>query len=168
MAGIGITITGGDRLNAHLDALLQHMKGEMESVAVVGALPVLNKAKQGTRVKTGTAKRSEHIGGHVDQSPDTRIHADEVDYGEVSKPIITADSATVFIGSNLSYIPTLEYGRAMSSGAASVMAKYGGTATGTGDAMFRRAMDDPGTQKASARQSELAFKLLLKKAFGGL
>lgn len=71
---------------------------------VAGALIIQNEAKQRAPHKTGTLRRSIHIGGHKMLAPGAE------DAPDVPGPEVTGRDAQVTIGTNLEYAARQEYG----------------------------------------------------------
>lgn len=70
----------------------------------VGGLLVANKAKELAPVKTGTLRRSIHVGGRADLTPDFQGGSSE--YSDLGKP----GALEVIVGTNLEYAKWQEYG----------------------------------------------------------
>ena len=79
--------------------------GKMLAQALVaGALVIQNDAKRRAPYKTGTLRRSIHVGGHKDQAPGSEGAPD------VPGPKIYGRDAEVTVGTNLEYAARQEYG----------------------------------------------------------
>lgn len=173
-AEIKIDFVGADRIMRNLDRLVELAEENLEDIAVVGALPIANEAKRRARVKTGNMKRSVHVGGHASKTPDTRIGADVTNYGEVSGPVRSEGKVTLSVGTRVGYAWTIEFGGGgrISASAKTALAKYGGGASGgnfrPAYPFLRPAADDPATRKKAARQAEAAYKLIVRRALGGV
>ncbi len=98
------TVLGTESLQRKLDALGHATRGQMlERAVVAGALLIQNAAKEGTPFRTGTLRRSIHIGGHDDLNPDGVS-------GKIDPPEVTADRVAVFVGTDVEYARRVEYG----------------------------------------------------------
>ena len=89
------------------DALKKLDKGTVEELLtaslVSGALLIANKAKELAPIKTGTLRRSIHVGGHTELTPD---YGDGAGYEDLGEP----GSLRAIVGTNLEYAPYQEYG----------------------------------------------------------
>ena len=85
-------------------ALVEKM---LENALVAGALQIANAAKEKAPYKTGNLKRSIHIGGHTDMTPDWQ----ESEAGDLGKAGRNARFQTrVLIGTDVIYARVQEYG----------------------------------------------------------
>lgn len=97
-------IHGAESLTRKLAALQDATRGRMlERAVVAGALLVQNSAKVNAPFRTGTLRRSIHIGGHANLNPDGVA-------GKVSDPEIDDNSVAVFVGTDVEYARRIEYG----------------------------------------------------------
>ena len=89
------------------DALKKLDKSTVEQLItaslVSGALLIANKAKELAPIKTGTLRRSIHVGGHTELTPD---YGDGAGYEDLGEP----GSLRAIVGTNLEYAPYQEYG----------------------------------------------------------
>jgi hypothetical protein len=86
----------------------------LEGALVASALPIVNAAKQNAHVVTGTLRRSIHIGGYAELTPDFGsfigpLGPDQA-YGDIGGNSHTHDTAVVFVGTNLAYAAREEFG----------------------------------------------------------
>ena len=97
-------IRGAESLTRKLAALQDITRGRMlERAVVAGALLVQNAAKENAPFRTGTLRRSIHIGGHADLNPDGVA-------GKVNDPEVDDTSVAVFVGTDVEYARRIEYG----------------------------------------------------------
>lgn len=101
------SVTGSKQLSAKLKAMGGDVSRHLEKAAVAGALVIQNKGKEKAPVKSGTLRRSIHIGGHEDQAPDFKAGDSNA---SVPLPEVSDDAVTVYIGTNLVYAAIQEYG----------------------------------------------------------
>jgi len=89
------------------DALKKLDKSKVEELLtaslVSGALLIANKAKELAPIRTGTLRRSIHVGGHTELTPD---YGDGAGYEDLGEP----GSLRAIVGTNLEYAPYQEYG----------------------------------------------------------
>ena len=102
------TVTGTKQLSAKLKSLSVDMQKNLERALTVGALVIQNRAKANAPVVTGNLRRSIHIGGHEDLAPD--YTGTNSGAAAVPSPEVAADSATVYVGTNLEYAAIQEFG----------------------------------------------------------
>ena len=96
------------------EALSQLSKPVVEkfitAALVSGALLIANKAKEMAPIKTGSLRRSIHVGGNIDETPDYDPSGDlqkyNAKYGDLGAP----GSLRAIVGTNLEYAPYQEYG----------------------------------------------------------
>ena len=90
------------------DALKKLDKSTVEELItaslVSGALLIANKAKELAPIKTGTLRRSIHVGGHTELTRDFESGSSE--YSDLGAP----GSLQAIVGTNLEYAPYQEYG----------------------------------------------------------
>lgn len=106
---VNATVTGSKELSRKLAALGDDAQKHLERAAVAGALVIQNRAKQLAPFKTGTLRRSIHIGGHADLAPGSS-DASAAGAGDVPAPEVSKNEATVYIGTNLEYAAMQEFG----------------------------------------------------------
>lgn len=87
---------------ASVSAAVQGKK--IAQALVAGALIIQNDAKRRAPYKTGTLRRSIHIGGHKSKAPGSE------DAPDVPDPKISKGDAQVTVGTNLEYAARQEYG----------------------------------------------------------
>lgn len=108
---MGIEVKGSALLQRKFDALNDAAKGRiLERSLVAGALPVQNAAKRNAPKLTGNLARSIHIGGHDDLNPDGGEFVQTTGAG-VPEPEIGPHSAAVYLGTDVVYAATQEFGR---------------------------------------------------------
>lgn len=101
---VRMQLSGSESLAQKLQALSDAARGQaLEQALVAGALLVQNAAKENTPWKSGTLRRSIHIGGHADKNPD-------MVEGQLPEPEIGGSSATVYVGTDVEYARRIEYG----------------------------------------------------------
>lgn len=132
-------VTGGRQLRRQLARLSDALAGEvLESSVVAGALLVANQWKRNARYKTGTYRRSIHVGGHTDVTPDFALGPDReagVEYHDIGGAVVRRDYAEVQVGSDVPYGPRLEWGFVGQD-------RLGRTFNQPGDGAARRAFDE--------------------------
>ena len=105
---ITVRIEGSEALAVKLRALGSSMSGRtVERAVVAGALIVQNEAKRRAPFRTGTLRRSIHIGGHTDLATDYQKPAD---VPELPHPTVSTYDVEVYVGTNLEYARRIEYG----------------------------------------------------------
>lgn len=105
-----VTITGEADLLARLGRLSEAAQGKtMERALVAGALVIQNAAKVKAPYQTGNLRRSIHIGGHADLNPDKGEIVDKTG-AAVPRPELGANTVAVYVGTDVSYAPAVEYG----------------------------------------------------------
>ena len=110
MAGVTFKITGDKQLIAKLDHLAAELRGKtLERALVAGALIIQNDAKRKAPYLTGNLRRSIHIGGHDDLNPDGGNIVDRSGM-PVPNPIVSANSVSVFVGTDVNYAAAVEFG----------------------------------------------------------
>lgn len=102
-------VRGAERLERKFRQMRAAAQGEMiERALVAGALLIQNSAKRRAVFRTGNLRRSIHIGGHEDLAPDNAGIVNTA--GQVSQPVVRAEAAEVFVGTNVEYARRIEYG----------------------------------------------------------
>jgi HK97 gp10 family phage protein len=102
------TVDGLDTLNRRLDLLAAVSKGEtMFRAAVSGMLLIINAAKRNAPYITGNLRRSLHVGGAANLTPDFSTAEKYHDLGSGS---ISGKSATAIGGTDVEYAPAVEFG----------------------------------------------------------
>lgn len=101
-------VVGSAALSAKLKTLEKAVRNKaIEQSLVAGALLVANQAKENAPYRTGTLRRSIHIGGHTKLTPDYQSKSeDQGMYGSVGLPQGTA----VRVGTNVPYGRRVEFG----------------------------------------------------------
>jgi len=102
-------VTGKKELSAKLAALGVDVEKNLERAAVAGALPFQNRAKVNAPWLTGNLRRSIHIGGHEDRAPDF-VDIEHRGSQHVPEPEVSADRVTVYVGTDVEYAPSAEFG----------------------------------------------------------
>lgn len=103
-------VHGSKELSKKLTRLGKAVTGQqMVRALTAGALLVQNEAKRRAPYRTGNLRRSIHIGGAPDLNPDG---GNVVNRGPepVPDPIVTQDNATVFVGTDVEYAVSVEFG----------------------------------------------------------
>jgi hypothetical protein len=111
--GFTVTVVGGAALKRKLGRLEESLRGQvLENAVTAGALLVANRWKQLAAYRTGTYRRSVHVGGHTDRTPDFAQGPaqDGVEFHDVGGAIATRDYAEVKVGTDVPYARRLEYG----------------------------------------------------------
>nr|HPL29752.1 HK97 gp10 family phage protein [Anaerolineae bacterium] len=88
-------------------ALVEKM---LENALVAGALQIVNAAKIRAPYKTGNLRRSIHVGGHIDASPQTQMDMADTtgtDIGGAGR--YGRHQVRVRVGTNVEYAAPLEY-----------------------------------------------------------
>ena len=145
-------VAGLGKFKANLAKLDRGTRGKLlENACLAGALLVSNAAKEKAPYKTGTLRRSIHVGGHVGKSAPAFTPNDEGgDYSDVGGKEIKPHSATLLVGTNVSYAVHQEYG----------------TSKMAGQPFLRPAVAE--TEKAVQKEIGDAVKVLIKKALRGI
>jgi HK97 gp10 family phage protein len=105
-----ITVAGGDTLRQKYKLLSKGAQGKrLERGLVAGALLVQNDAKRRAAILTGNLRRSIHIGGHEDLNPGGEGIINSSGIG-VPGPQIGANTAAVYVGTDVIYAPPVEFG----------------------------------------------------------
>ena len=96
------------------EALSQLSKPVVEkfitAALVSGALLIANQAKKNAPIKSGSLRRSIHVGGHTDKTPDYDPSSDLEKYGAKYGDLGEPGSLRAIVGTNLEYAPYQEYG----------------------------------------------------------
>lgn len=88
-------------------ALVEKM---LENALVAGALQIANAAKEKAPYKTGNLRRSIHVGGHIDASPQTQMDmADTTGTDIGGSGRYGKHQVRVRVGTNVEYAAPLEY-----------------------------------------------------------
>lgn len=103
-------IKGVRELSAKLSALGVNVGKGTEQAVVAGALVLQNGMKIRAPRRTGTLRRSIHIGGHEDQAPDFSTGLTGRSTQRVPRPVVSKDQVTVYVGSDLEYAAIQEFG----------------------------------------------------------
>lgn len=111
--GLTVTLVGGAALKRKLARLEREIAGEiLENAVTAGALLIANRAKQLAAFRTGTLRRSIHVGGHTDRTPDFAAGPaeDGAEFHDVGGASSGRDSAEVKVGTDVPYARRIEYG----------------------------------------------------------
>lgn len=111
--GFTVKIVGGRNLKRQLERLGDALAADvLENATVAGALLVANRAKELAAYRTGTLRRSIHVGGHSDVTPDFAQGSTEpgVEYHDIGGATRGRDHAEVLVGTDVPYGPRIEYG----------------------------------------------------------
>lgn len=111
--GFTVTIVGGTRLKRQLERLSDALAGELlENAVTAGALLVANRAKELAAFQTGTLRRSLHVGGHTELTPDFGLGParDGAAFHDVAGATRGRDHAEVVVGTDVPYARRIEYG----------------------------------------------------------
>lgn len=105
-------IIGSKELIDKLNKLSNAVRGKViENSLVAGGLLISNSAKNKAPYKTGTLRRSIHVGGHTAESaPDFTPKDVAGSYSDIGGNQNDENSASVLIGTNLEYAKYQEYG----------------------------------------------------------
>jgi HK97 gp10 family phage protein len=108
---MSITVSGSKSLQSKFDNLAKVAQGKLLERAVVsGALLIQNDAKRRAPYLTGNLRRSIHIGGHEDLNPGGQGIIDTTG-GGVPDPDVSSNNAAVYVGTDVIYAATQEFGR---------------------------------------------------------
>ena len=145
-------VAGLGKFKANLNKLDRGTRGKLlENACLAGALLVVNSAKEKAPYKTGTLRRSIHVGGHVGKSaPDFVPNDVGGTYSDVGGKEIKPHSATLLVGTNVSYATHQEYG----------------TSKMAGQPFLRPALAE--NEKAVQKEIGDAVKVLIRKALSGI
>lgn len=112
MTNVRAEIIGLKELDVKFDRLGAVGKGKiLETALVAGALLINNAAKVFAPWKTGTLRRSIHVGGHVgESSPDFTPSDIAGTYSDIGGAETGETNASVQIGTNLVYAAPQEFG----------------------------------------------------------
>lgn len=143
-------IIGEKDVQAALDKLGAAMAGQnLEAAVVAGALEIMNAAKRKAPYITGTLRRSIHIGGYTDKSPDFDPSGDLAKHGgrynDIKGNKAERDKVEVHVGTDLEYAPPVEFG----------------TGRRVAKPYLRPAFDEE--LEAAKKQAAVALKVLLSK-----
>lgn len=111
--GFTVTVQGGPRLKRQLAALERTLRGEiLENATVAGGLLVANRWKELARFRTGTLRRSIHVGGHADLTPDFAAGPAEggAEFHDIGRGEVSGDYAEALVGTDVPYARRLEMG----------------------------------------------------------
>ena len=105
-------VIGTKELGAKVERMDEAVQGEkLELATVSGALIIVNAAKANVKsqglIDTGTLRRSLHVGGHSEKTPDFSAGDDYSDVGGLVK---TPTRVEMLAGTNLVYAAVNEYG----------------------------------------------------------
>lgn len=114
MAGAWVEVKGKERLKAKLTRLATGVASDVEEVAVMGAIPVMEAAKRFAPKRDRTLEKSIHIGGHEERASDYDGNY-ERGQNSVPEPIVTTTTAAVFVGTDIVYGAQREYGGTISA-----------------------------------------------------
>lgn len=165
-------VRGLERVLEKYDRIEAEIADSVEEIAIAAALPIANEAKRLAPYKTGTLKRSIHVGGHPELTPDTRIGTDMRQYGGVTSPQTSPGSCTVYVGTAVPYAAAVEYGGSvrLSAAARAALAKYGGGATGRQrppKPYLRPAIDSAAVQQQCVKSLHAAVKAIIVRGVLG-
>jgi len=108
---MSITVQGSKGLKAQFSSLATVSQGKsLERAVVSGGLLIQNEAKRRAPWLTGNLRRSLHIGGHQDLNPGGEGVIARTGAG-LPQPEIGPHSAAIYIGTDVIYAPTQEFGR---------------------------------------------------------
>lgn len=106
-----VTMVGDKEVARALKKLGANLAGrKLLSAVVSGAAILRNQAKLLAPIKSGTLRRSIHIGDHTDLNPDWNPSEHDPPYSDIHGEIKTPDLAQVEVGTNLIYAPIQEFG----------------------------------------------------------
>lgn len=166
--GNAADVRGIGRVLSKFDTIEAILEDAAEDLAIAAALPIANEAKRRAPYKTGTLKRSIHIGGHPELTPDTRIGTDVRQYGAVTSPKTEPGSCTVYVGTSVPYAAAVEFGGSvrLSTSARDALAKYGGGATGRQrppKPYLRPAIDSTAVHEQCIRSLQRAVRAIIAR-----
>ena len=105
-----MTIVGLKDLSRKFNRLSEIGKGQtLFRAGVVGMLVIINEAKRLAAYKTGTLRRSLHVGGAAGETPDFEGGLDS-GYSDLGQGEVKAQSAEVFGGTDVPYARRIEMG----------------------------------------------------------
>ena len=108
---MSVKVMGTKSLRAQFGRLEKNAQGKMlERAAVTGALLMQNDAKRRAPYLSGNLRRSLHIGGHEELNPGGQGIDSRTGAG-VPHPVISDTRAEVFVGTDVVYAATQEFGR---------------------------------------------------------
>lgn len=111
--GFSVTIVGGRELKRKLARLERGLSGKvLENATVAGALLVANRAKQLAAFRTGTLRRSIHVGGHTGRTPDFAQGpaGGGAEYHDIGGERRERDFVEVQVGTDVPYARRIEQG----------------------------------------------------------
>lgn len=150
-----VKIVGGARLKRQLQALERAVQREiLENATVAGGLLVANRWKELARFLTGTYRRSIHVGGHTDLTPDFGQGPGEggVEFHDIGRGEVEDDYAEAIVGTDVPYGPRLEYGF---TGRDSLGRYYNQPGDGAGRQAFDETRDDVVKEIGEALEDQL-------------
>lgn len=101
---VQMSLSGSESLSNKLQALRGVARGQtLERALTAGALIIQNAAKENAPHRSGTLRRSIHIGGHEDLNPDGIG-------GQVPGPEVAPTAVSVYVGTDLEYAAMQEFG----------------------------------------------------------
>jgi HK97 gp10 family phage protein len=104
-------VLGLDKLDKRLKAMAKEASGEqIEAALVVGGLVIMSRAKELAPVLSGTLRRSIHIGGYTDKSPDFGSSPNGAEYDDIGGNVGEGTQARILIGTNIEYGAAVEFG----------------------------------------------------------
>lgn len=102
-------VLGSESLLRKLEQLGEVARGQtMERAVVAGALLPVNRAKEFAPYITSNLRRSIHIGGHEDMTPD--YSGIQRERGALPVPEIGEHDASIYWGTNVEYAARVEFG----------------------------------------------------------
>lgn len=102
-------IKGLRELTAKLNNMSDAVQVEMlENALIAGGMLIVNEAKILSAYLTGTQKRSIHIGGFTQLTPEFS-QGGESDYSDIGRPQGSKHEQSIRIGTNVSYAKKNEY-----------------------------------------------------------
>jgi len=105
-----VSIVGLKDLSRKFNRLSEIGKGKaLFRAGVVGMLVIINEAKRLAAYKTGTLRRSLHVGGAAGETPDFQGGLDS-GYSDLGQGEIGAKTAEVFGGTDVPYARRIELG----------------------------------------------------------
>lgn len=109
IGGSAITVSlKTDTVTAALERLGPAFVGQkLELALAAGALLVANDAKRNAPIVTGTLRRSIHIGGHTELTPD---FTSGEGYDDIGGNVVGPAGATLLVGTDLAYAARIEFG----------------------------------------------------------
>lgn len=108
-----VKVIGGARLRRQLERLAEAAARDiLENAVAAGGLLVANRAKELAAYRTGTLRRSIHVGGHTALTPDFALGPaqDGARYSDIGGAHNDRSNAEVHVGTDVPYARRIEFG----------------------------------------------------------